>query len=100
MSRVIRVDTSRLASTSQRVASEAAEYRQLYERLYQEVAAMSKAWQGKDNLALTTQINGFRDDFDAMAKYLDEFAAYVSNAARTYEEAQGEVLARARQLVG
>ncbi len=99
MAKVIRVEPSRLDAAANKIEGQAAEYRKLYEQLYSEVNSMSSAWQGADNLAYTSQIEGFRDDFTAMYTLMTQYAEFLKNAAATYRQTQNEIVAQAKKLV-
>jgi WXG100 family type VII secretion target len=98
MGRRIQVNPAELSRASAQIQAQAAEYRKLYNMLYGDVGAMKAAWQGKDNLAFTTQIEGFREDFEQMAKLMDQYAQFLKSAAQTYQQAQDDVTAAARRL--
>jgi WXG100 family type VII secretion target len=94
----IKVSPSQLNTTATQIDSEAAEYRKLYTKLYSEVGAMKAAWQGVDNLAFTNQIEGFRQDFDEMAKLVEQYSQFLKQSAKTYQQAQDNTVAGARRL--
>ncbi|MBQ3864806.1 MAG: WXG100 family type VII secretion target [Clostridia bacterium] len=98
MAKIIRVDPGRLETAASRLDGQAAEYRRLYEQLYTEVESMSGAWQGADNLAFTGQIEGFREDFQAMYTLMMQYSEFLKNSAATYRETQAEVVAQAKKL--
>lgn len=98
MSRRIKVDPAQLEATAGQVESAAGEYRKLYSKLYNDVGSMRAAWQGKDNVAFTTQIEGFRQDFEMMAKLMDEYSQFLRSAAKTYQQAQDEITNAAQRL--
>ena len=98
MGRTIKVDPAQLTSTAARVDSAAAEYRKLYNKLYSDVGAMKAAWQGVDNQAFTTQIEGFKQDFEEMAKLMDQYSAFLKQSAKTYQQAQDDTVNAARRL--
>lgn len=99
MSKSIRVEPARLEAAAGKIDNQAAEYKKLYEQLYTEVDSMSSAWQGADNLAFTSQIEGFRDDFNAMYTLMTQYAEFLKNSAASYRETQNEVVTQAKKLV-
>ena len=99
MAKVIRVEPARLDAAAQKIDGQAAEYKKLYEQLYTEVESMSSAWQGADNLAFTSQIEGFRDDFNARYTLMTQYSEFLKNSAATYRETQSEVVSQAKKLV-
>jgi WXG100 family type VII secretion target len=98
MARTIKVDPAQLNSTATQVDSAAGEYRKLYAKLFTDVGGMRAAWQGVDNQAFTTQIEGFRQDFELMAQLMDEYSTFLKTAAKTYQQAQDEVVSQAQRL--
>ena len=98
MARTIKVDPVLLRGTATQVGTAAAEYKQLYAKLYSEVDGLAAAWQGEDNLAFTTQIRGFTEDFDKMAQLMDEYSKFLNDAATADEKTQDEIANQARSL--
>lgn len=98
MARTIKVDPAQLNATASQVESAAGEYRKLYNKLFSDVGGMRAAWQGVDNQAFTQQIEGFRDDFEMMAKLMDEYGTFLRNAAKTYQQTQDEIVSQAQRL--
>ncbi|MGN1142264.1 MAG: WXG100 family type VII secretion target [Oliverpabstia sp.] len=88
-----------LKSTASYVTEQATNYKQSYEKLYTEVETMAASWQGVDNQAYTTQIVGFKTDFDAMYKLMNQYAEFLTKAANAYEATQSELVTKAKKLV-
>ena len=97
---MIHVDPARLQSSASHIEQQSNAYEQEYKKLFQSVEAMSNAWQGKDNQAFTTQIQGFHKDFSQMAQLMREYAEFLKISARLYRETQEERVAMARRLNG
>lgn len=98
MARTIKVDPDQLDRTAGQVETTAGEYRKLYNKLYTDVGSMQAAWQGKDNVAFTQQIEGFKQDFEAMATLMSQYSTFLRDAAKTYRQTQEEVVNQARRL--
>ena len=92
------VETSRLDGTADQVDRLADEYEGEYNALFQTVQNLQAAWSGEDNVALTNQIEGFRDDLQRMTKMMRDYAAYLRQAAASYRDTQDNVAAKARTL--
>ena len=92
MSIKIQVDPARLDSAAGQIEQQTLSYEKNYRRLFQEVAAMGSGWQGKDNQAFVSQIQGFEKD-------LREYAAFLKLSAKTYRQTQDERAQMARRLV-
>ena len=92
------VELTALTGTANAIEAQAREYQQLYTQLYQAVDSMQSAWQGKDNVAFTTQIKGFKDDFDRMKQLLLDFAELIKYANTEYKNALSDSTAAARSI--
>ena len=92
------VELTALTGTAKTIEAQAREYQQLYTQLYQAVDSMNSAWQGKDNVAFTTQIKGFKDDFERMKQLLLDFAELIKFANTEYKQALSDSTAVARNI--
>lgn len=99
MARNIQVTPEQLETTAGRIGSLAEEYKEQYTQLYSETNAMATTWNGKDNVAFTEQIAGFKDDFEKMYNLMNEYAAFLRKSAKAYRETQETVVTEARKLV-
>lgn len=91
------VDTSRLDSTAAQVDKLADSYESEYIALFGTVKDI-REWGGKDNEAFTTQIEGFRDDFQRMTQLMRDYAAFLRKAAAAYRETQDNIASQAKTL--
>ena len=92
------VNPAQLSQASARIKQQVQEYRSLYAKLFSDVDAMSAAWRGTDNIAFTTQIAGFRPDFDAMATMMDQYATFLAGASQKYTQTQEKTITEAKGL--
>ncbi|MEG0469090.1 WXG100 family type VII secretion target [Amedibacillus sp. YH-ame10] len=99
MSIKIQVDPTKLESGALRIEQQGVAYEKSYARLFQAVETMSAGWQGKDNQAFITQIQGFQSDFIQMATLMKEYSSFLKTSAKIYRETQNERTAQARRLV-
>ena len=99
MARDIQVTPEQLESTAGRIEGLAAEYKTQYDLLYNETNAMASTWSGKDNVAFTDQIAGFKDDFEKMHNLMIQYADFLRKSAKAYRETQDTVVSEARKLV-
>ena len=99
MGKTISVTPETLKSTASYITEQAAGYKKLYEKLYAEVETMSGSWQGADNQAFTGQIQGFREDFDAMFKLMNQYSEFLTKSADAYSATQQELINQAKKLV-
>lgn len=98
MSNKIVVDPAKLESASTKVTEYADDYKKTYTQLFTEVDAMAANWQGSDNLAYTTQIKGFQDDFTKMYTLMSEYASFLKDAATKYKTRQSEIETASKKL--
>lgn len=99
MARTIQVTPEQLETTAGRIEGLAAEYETQYKNLYSETSAMASTWSGKDNVAFTEQIAGFKDDFEKMHTLMLNYADFLRKSAKAYRETQDAIVAEARRLV-
>lgn len=99
MARIIEVTPEQLDSTAGIIEDLAGDYKTQYDLLYTETNAMASTWNGKDNLAFTEQIAGFKDDFDKMHALMLRYAEFLRNSAKSYRATQDTVTTEARKLV-
>lgn len=98
MARVITVDPAKLDTAATQMETQAAEYKKIYDQLFTEVDGMAAAWQGADNIAFTTQIKGFMDDFQAMGTLLNQFSEFLKKSATQYRGTQNDIITQAKRL--
>ncbi|MCR8643645.1 WXG100 family type VII secretion target [Paenibacillus sp. N1-5-1-14] len=98
MARKIVVDPAKLETVAKTMDGHSAEYQRLYDQLFNEVKNMGNAWKGQDNVAYTTQIEGFRDDFDNMKKLMEQYSGFLKQSATTYKETQTDIVSAAKRL--
>lgn len=91
-------DTAKLNSTAKEVRGLAQDYETEYNNLFKLVQSLKSAWEGKDNVAFTERIEGFRDDFQRMKKLMDDYAAYIEKVATTYQTTQSDLVSGAKLL--
>lgn len=92
------VETTRLDSVATQVEGHADSYNSNYVSLFQTVQELQNAWTGADNNAFTTQIEGFRDDFQRMEQLMRDYAAFLRKTAAAYRETQSNVTSTAKTL--
>ncbi len=99
MAKDILVTPEQLESTAGRIESLASEYQSEYKTLYSEVSELAAKWSGKDNIAYTNQIEGFRDDFEQMTTLMNRYAEFLRKSAKAYRDTQETITNEARKLV-
>jgi len=98
MARSITVDPAKLEAAASKMDSQAADYERIYKQLFSEVDGMAAAWQGTDNVAFTSQIKGFEDDFQKMVALMKEYSDFLKKSATAYRNTQDEIVNQARRL--
>ena len=95
---LITVETERLDAVANQVEGYADDYKRAYNDLFTIVKDMKEAWDGKDNVAFTNQIEGFRNDFEKMEKLMRDYAEYLHKCAKTYRDTQDDITRSAGSL--
>ena len=85
----IMVDLTKLELVASKIEEQAADYSKLYQQLFTEV---------EDNIAYTTQIEGFREDLNKIKQVLDEYSSFLRQSAKVYKSTQDEVISKAKTL--
>jgi WXG100 family type VII secretion target len=98
MGKQITVTPSELESVAGKISQWTTDYRNFVKELYGEIDAMSKAWQGADNLAYTNQVKGFEEDFQAMANLMNQYEDFLRKSAKAYRDTQNEIKTQAGSL--
>ena len=98
MARTIKVTPELLETAAGQIETLAGEYQQQYNLLYTETGSMAASWSGKDNVAFTTRIEGYRDDFQNMYKRMMDYATFLRNSAKSYRTTQDTVVREAGNL--
>lgn len=92
------VEPGRLTDTASRIEQANMDYERLYQSLYAEVDKMSEAWQGKDNVAFSTQIRTFEKDLRSISIIMRQYAEFLRNSAQAYQDTQDEIYSQASRL--
>lgn len=98
MTRRITVTPELLMSASEKIEMLALDYQKVYTKLYAEIGSMKSAWDGADNVAFTTQVQGFEDDFQLMYKLMLEYASFLRMSAKAYKQTQEDIISAANGL--
>ena len=94
----IRVEPQQLTDCALRIENSEEDYRRLGNELYARVDALAEAWQGKDNIAFTTQIRSYEEDLQQIALIMRQYAEFLRNSARAYSETHEGLSEEARRL--
>ena len=99
MAKTIIVTPEQLETTAGTIEGLAADYQAQYNQLYTETNAMASSWSGKDNVAFTNQIAGYKNDLENMHRKMIEYASFLRKTAKAYRDTQDAVVSEARRLV-
>ena len=93
------VTTERLTSSAQMIEDKTAKYNSEYAKLYTELQSLKSAqWEGIASDTFNARLEGYRNDFEEMAKILTEYAQYLRTAASNYEKTENTVKDAASML--
>lgn len=98
MAKSIVVTPEMLEKAAKNIEALANDYKKEYTELYVNTDAMSSSWQGRDNLAFTEQIGGFKEDFDNMYSELSRYVTFLNQSAKGYRETQQAISEQAKKL--
>lgn len=91
MSSSIRVTPEQLLKSAGNVDSKIGQYVKQYQKLYSEIDSLSNNWKGEGNQAYAKQINSFKSEFENLKKVLDNYVAFLKEAARVYRETEQNI---------
>lgn len=98
LARKITVTPELLMSASEKIETIAMDYQKVYMKLYTEIENMKSAWDGADNVAFITQVQGFEDDFQLMYRLMLEYASFLRMSAKAYQQTQDDIVSAAGGL--
>ncbi len=75
-----------------------AEYHQNVSALFEGVDLLAQSWQGKDNLAFTSQIKGFDQQMRQIYSLCTQYIEFLRTSARAYRDTQNELISQANAL--
>lgn len=97
--RTIAVEPIRLEACAGQIEQLRQEVERTVARLYERVELMAvNTWIGRDNLAFTTQIQGYQDDFRRVELLMQQYSEFLKASARSYRQMQEELAAQASRL--
>ncbi len=95
----IKVTYQELITAANNVDDKAADYYKTYTELLSGVETLTTSgWTGEDATAFRDQINGFEDDFSNMKKLMNNYATFLRDAAKNYQDTQEELITQIKSL--
>lgn len=98
MARNITVTPEALRTAAGQIEGFAQNYESEYNRFYETTNQMNAGWDGADNRAFISRIDGFRDDFKKMKDLMVSYATFLRNTAKTYDATQQAIVDQAGKL--
>ncbi|MCM1217689.1 MAG: WXG100 family type VII secretion target [Lachnospiraceae bacterium] len=95
----IKVTPESLIAKAAQVDSEASEYYNEYRGLLSDVESLTGSdWTGEDANAFREKVEGFEPDFNKMKELMNEYANFLREAAKNYQNTQENVIANIKSL--
>ena len=93
------VTTERLVSSAGVIEEKTAKYNSEWAKLYTELQSLKSAqWQGIASDTFNAKLEAYRNDFEEMAKILQEYANYLRTAADNYVKTEESIKDAASSL--
>ncbi len=95
----IKVTPEQLIEKAGQVDSKASEYYNEYRGLLSDVESLTGSdWTGEDANAFREKVEGFEPDFNKMKELMNEYASFLREAAKNYQNTQENVIASVKSL--
>lgn len=94
----IYVEPERLRNASLKIQDFNTNYKQLKNRLYEEVDYLTSKWQGKDNLAFSNQIKSYQNSLNLISLIIEQYCDFLNNSANAYNQTQEDLYSQAMKI--
>ena len=95
----IKVTPENLTAKAREVDAKADNYYNSYKGFLQEMQTLTSTdWTGEDATAFFQRVAGFEDDFQKMKQLMNDYAAFMRQAAQNYEATQANIKGKIRGL--
>ncbi|MCI9047612.1 MAG: WXG100 family type VII secretion target [Hungatella sp.] len=95
----LKVTPSDLENRARQIDEKAGEYAAEYRKFFSEMEDFtSRDWTGQGAKAFMDRLKGFEDDFNKMKQLMNDYAAFLRNAANTYDSKEDEIIQRVSSL--
>lgn len=98
MGKRIRVTPEEMEKASGSLKTISETYTEIYKKLFQEVGTMGEAWEGEDNIAFVTQINGFCEELKQMADKIMIASTTLKQQKDNYVTTQQNLVTEVKKL--
>ena len=93
------VTTEKLKASAEIIEEKTSKYNTEWQKLYTEIQSLKASqWQGKASEMFNKKLEGYRNDFEEMAKVLLEYADFLKLAAEQYEKTEAAIESNANGL--
>lgn len=96
--RQISVEVSQVEACANKMEEMANQYKQAYLQLFDEVDLMKSSWSGKDNIAFSSKIASYEDDFNQMFVLIWQYIDFLRSSAKAYRQLQDDLCIQANNL--
>ncbi len=80
------------------VQEQASEYNSEIANIYSIVDDVKNNWQGADSIKYTSQVEGYKENMEALGKVIEQYGQFLLNAAQTYTQLQDDIASNASKL--
>lgn len=88
---VMSVETADLRKSAEFINDKTARYEAEYAKIYSEIANLRISWQGLSSDTFNKQIEGYRNDFDELARVLKSYAEFLKTTAEKIERTENAI---------
>jgi len=96
MTDLIKVTPELLEQQAKKLDGQTLQYVSTYTKILQAKDDMMGRWSGETNQSYCRQLEGFRNDFEELAKLFRQYADYIRYAAARYRETEQTLAQEAR----
>lgn len=92
------VTPEELQSSAQKIASIGTEWRTEVDSIYAAVSELNVTYKGEASAQFSQQLEGYRNDFDAATKTLNEYLQFLTQYAQDIQSVEDDLKQQASQL--
>lgn len=98
MASTLKVDTSQIEAAKNKIEGLKGEFEDSWNKVLANNDELKNTWSGVDNQAFANQVEGFKDDFEALTNNLEAYIAFLTKARAEYAKAQTDMKTEASKL--
>lgn len=87
----MRVETTDLRKSAELINDKTARYEAEYAKMYSEIANLRVTWQGQSSDTFNKQIEGYRNDFEELARVLKSYSEFLKTTADKIEKTENAI---------